>query len=46
MMKRELCGADLSGTFDRAEFGLDAGKAYGFDMTVTLRIQAEAVATE
>jgi polyisoprenoid-binding protein YceI len=45
-MKRELCGADVYGTFDRSAFGLDAGKPYGFDMTVTLRIQAEAVAAE
>ena len=28
----------------RDEFGLDAGKAYGFKMDVNLRIQAEAVA--
>ena len=44
MLKRELCGADASGTFMRDEFGLDAGKAYGFKMNVNLRIQAEAVA--
>jgi len=46
MLKRELCGADALGTFDREAFGLSAGKAYGFDMNVTLRIQAEAVAAE
>jgi polyisoprenoid-binding protein YceI len=44
MLKRELCGADASGSFMRDEFGLDAGKAYGFKMDVNLRIQAEAVA--
>ncbi|HSW07935.1 YceI family protein [Aquabacterium sp.] len=44
MFKRELCGADASATFDRAEFGLDAGKAYGFRMDVDLRIQVEALA--
>lgn len=45
MFKRELCGADVSATFNREEFGLDAGKAYGFRMDVTLRIQVEALAT-
>jgi len=44
--KRELCGADALGTFDRAQFGLTAGKDFGFDMDVTLRIQVEAVRTE
>ena len=44
--KRELCGADASATFNRAEYGLDAGKSYGFKMEVTLRIQVEAVATK
>lgn len=46
MMKRELCGADAYATFDRSAFGIDAGKDYGFDMTVTLRIQVEALAAE
>lgn len=44
MLKRELCGADASGEFDREAFGLAAGKDYGFDMKVALRIQVEAVA--
>jgi polyisoprenoid-binding protein YceI len=44
MFKRELCGADAIASFNRDEFGLDAGKAYGFKMDVTLRIQVEAVA--
>lgn len=43
MYKRELCGADALGTFRRDEFGIDAGKDFGFDMNVTLRIQVEAV---
>lgn len=43
MLKRELCGADALGTFNRDEFGLDAGKDYGFSMDVTLRIQIEAI---
>lgn len=41
--KRELCGADVSARFRRDAFGLDAGKSYGFDMAVTLRIQVEAL---
>ena len=43
MFKRDWCGADAIGTFNREEFGLTAGKDWGFDMNVTLRIQAEAV---
>jgi polyisoprenoid-binding protein YceI len=31
---------------NREEFGMDAGKPYGFSMDVTLRIQVEAIATE
>lgn len=46
ILKRELCGADATATFNRDEFGLDAGKPYGFKMDVTLRIQMEAVQTE
>lgn len=42
--RRELCGADASATLDRAAFGISAGKDYGFDMAVALRIQVEAVA--
>ena len=44
LFKRELCGADASGSFQRDEFGLDAGKDYGFKMEVRLRIQVEALA--
>ena len=44
--KREICGADANVTFNRDEYGLDAGKSYGFKMEVTLRIQVEAVATK
>jgi polyisoprenoid-binding protein YceI len=43
IIKRELCGADAVGTFNRDEFGLSAGKDYGFKMDVTLRIQVEAL---
>ena len=41
--KREVCGADALGTLRRDEFGIDGGKAYGFNMEVTLRIQVEAI---
>jgi polyisoprenoid-binding protein YceI len=41
--KRDWCGANALGSFDRSAFGLDAGKSYGFDMQVALRIQVEAV---
>jgi polyisoprenoid-binding protein YceI len=44
LFKRELCGADAAGSFQRDEFGLAAGKDYGFKMDVPLRIQVEAVA--
>ena len=44
IFKRDWCGADAHATFDRAAFGIDAGKDYGFDMDVALRIQVEAVA--
>jgi polyisoprenoid-binding protein YceI len=41
--KREVCGADALGTFNRDDFGVDYGKTYGFSMAVTLRIQIEAI---
>lgn len=46
MYKREDCGADVYATIDREQFGMDAGKAYGFSMAVDLRIQVEAIATK
>jgi len=46
MLKRELCGADALATLNRADYGIDAGKPWGFSMDVTLRIQVEAVAAE
>lgn len=46
MLKRELCGADASGSFKRDAFGLTAGKDYGFNMDVALRVQVEAVAEQ
>jgi polyisoprenoid-binding protein YceI len=44
MLKRDYCGADASGNFNRDDFGLGAGKEYGFKMNVELRIQVEAIA--
>ena len=46
MFKREACGADVYTTLDREQFGMDAGKAYGFSMAVDLRIQVEALAAK
>jgi polyisoprenoid-binding protein YceI len=46
MLKREMCGADAYATIDREQFGMAAGKDYGFDMKVDLRIQVEAIATK
>lgn len=46
MLKREVCGADALATFKRDDFGMDAGKLFGFKMDVTLRIQVEAIASE
>ncbi|MBV8035103.1 YceI family protein [Roseateles sp.] len=46
LLKRDWCGADASGTFNREDFGLTAGKDYGFKMDVGLRIQVEAIAKE
>lgn len=43
LYKRELCGANATATFKRDEFGLAAGKDYGFSMDVELRIQVEAI---
>jgi polyisoprenoid-binding protein YceI len=46
MLKRDYCGADASGSFNRDEFGLGAGKDWGFMMEVGLRVQVEGVARE
>ncbi len=43
MLKREVCGADAEMKFKRDEFGLDFGKAYGFNMETKLRIQVEGI---
>jgi polyisoprenoid-binding protein YceI len=41
--KRDWCGADAVGTFKRDDYGVGYGKAYGFNMDVTLHIQIEAL---
>ena len=46
VFKREVCGADALATFRRDTFGIDAGRDYGFNMDVTLRIQVEAIAVK
>jgi len=43
MSKKETCGADASGTFNRKDFGVGYGDAYGFKMEVQLAIQVEAI---
>ncbi len=44
--KRELCGADIATVIQRDQFGITAGKDYGFKMDVVLNIQVEALKTE
>jgi polyisoprenoid-binding protein YceI len=43
MSKKEVCGAEASATFNRADFGVDYGVKYGFKMKTVLHIQAEGV---
>jgi polyisoprenoid-binding protein YceI len=43
MTKKEVCGADAKATFNRKDFGMPYGEAYGFKMDVKLSIQVEAV---
>jgi polyisoprenoid-binding protein YceI len=42
MSKKDVCGADASGTFNRDDFGVGYGKQMGFKQDVVLRIQVEA----
>jgi polyisoprenoid-binding protein YceI len=41
MDKKEHCGADASGTLNRADYGIAYGDKYGFKMEVKLAIQVE-----
>jgi len=43
VLKREVCGVEAEGAFDRDDFGIDMGKKYGFKMKTTLHIQAEGI---
>ena len=43
MDKKEHCGADLSGTFNRADYGVSFGDKYGFNMATKLAIQVEGI---
>ena len=40
---KEHCGADASGTLNRADYGISYGDKYAFKMEVKLAIQVEAV---
>ena len=43
MLKKQVCGADASGSFNRADFGVNYGQQYGFKQDVVLHIQVEGV---
>jgi polyisoprenoid-binding protein YceI len=43
MLKKEVCGADASATFNRSDFGVSYGDKYGFKQEVKLQIQVEGV---
>lgn len=43
LLKREVCGADAVGTFNRSDFGVNAGLQFAFRQEVLLRIQVEAI---
>ena len=39
--KKQVCGADANATINRADFGVNYGEKYGFNMAVKLQIQVE-----
>jgi polyisoprenoid-binding protein YceI len=43
MLKKEVCGADASATFNRSDFGVNFGDKYGFKQEVKLQIQVEGI---
>jgi polyisoprenoid-binding protein YceI len=43
MLKREVCGVEATGAFNRDDYGVDFGKKYNFSMRTTLHIQAEGI---
>ena len=46
MTRKYVCGADAAGEFDRADYGIDYGKYFGFKMNTRLMIQVEAIKEE
>jgi polyisoprenoid-binding protein YceI len=43
MTKKDVCGADAEGKFNRADFGVNYGQQFGFKQDILLRIQVEAI---
>jgi polyisoprenoid-binding protein YceI len=43
MRKKEVCGADATGTFNRNDFGITYGGNFGFKPEVKVQIQVEAL---
>jgi polyisoprenoid-binding protein YceI len=43
LIKKEVCGADASAQFDRADYGVGWGTNYGFKTLTRLQIQVEGV---
>ncbi|MEM5364571.1 YceI family protein [Paraburkholderia azotifigens] len=43
VLKREVCGVEAAGEFNRADFGMDFGTKSGFSMKTVLHIQAEGI---
>jgi polyisoprenoid-binding protein YceI len=43
VLKREVCGVEATGEFNRADYGMDFGTKYGFSMKTVLDIQAEGI---
>ena len=46
MTKKEVCGADASGNFNRADFVVNFGQQFGFKMDVKILVTVEAVKAE
>lgn len=43
MTKKDICGADVSAEFNRADFGITVGQQLGYRQEVKLAIQVEAI---
>ncbi|MGX6998304.1 YceI family protein [Caballeronia sp. KNU42] len=43
LLKKEVCGAEASAQFDRADYGVSWGTNYGFKTLTRLQIQVEGV---